>query len=1166
MSSTQVRENPYKGLMPYDESDAPFFFGREDESEIITANVMASRLTLLYGTSGVGKSSVLRAGVAYNMKQSSREEFLRRGQTKTSITIFNSWRDNPMNGLRKQINKDLQVLCGSTVAAAEQLSFSDFLQAATRLFGGTLLIVLDQFEEYFLYPQKEGEGSFTVEFVRAVNNRDIRVNFLISIREDWLAKLDLFKTEIPGLFDNYLRIDRLDRASALAAIQKPAAKYNALLRPGEPPVVLVDGFAEKVFAQLERLANKNLLAQAGGGEAKGNVGLMPETRIQTPYLQLVMTRLWSEAIAGARRLDPAMLADPDRSREIIQSHLDQVMDNLNAGEQAAADEVFYHLVTPSGTKITQALSDLAGYAHLSEADLSPVLEKLSTKESGVLTQIAPAPGQRGVRYEIFHDVLASPILNWCANYERKLAAAEALEEAEKQRALAEQARQRAEEERRRSRKFQFAMRGLAAACLFLVVLGGLALWQWQKAIKAQRSARASQEAAMNSELRALKSEADAKAWAEREKTSKEEAEKQRTIARTEAAAAKQARDDAERSERKAILARDQAVAAQQRAELTHALATTERDAFHMARRDEDREEAIKKFEGVFQAKIKSSDARDRQAAKLTLLDIGEVYIGLGNEPRASAQFQNAVQRSGDTRQRAELLSEIGDVYSRTPAQQFYGVGTPTFNPKEIAIEKYRGSVDLYRQINEPGPVAAALVKLAAASRETIDIQKTPADRAKLIDSISQYLEEATRLARDARDHRTLANAFYERLQTLNQTGAEGRDQGIKLLEEAAKEYELAGDNRGVIKVLKELAKYYNFIEPDRSAAYLQQVADKYHAVGDFANEAATLVQKSYSLPASAQATEHRISLLKKAVSLFEQAGNHNEALNASSMLRPLFGVEREDELVEALEHAARIARQLNRPDEEARLLSGVVFQLAYLSPKRAEPLQQVRASGYKLQVEEISKHVSDVYKPFVLLQLGLDHLWLGERAEADRTFEESLALYEERKDYYGEGSALQLIARNYIVFVRDKGIEFQLRAVKNFRTHQMTDEAWPLFELGTIYKEEALSQRSETARVRSAEYFTSAHQIFHQTGNTYYEGLGLSELATLYRDQDPSKAIEFYEKAVAVYMAKQGFAQDAAFRLNAISEIYAAQGNQAKAEEYKQRAKSVVNLPPAPPR
>ena len=184
MSSTQVRENPYKGLMPYDESDAPFFFGREDESEIITANVMASRLTLLYGTSGVGKSSVLRAGVAYNMKQSSREEFLRRGQTKTSITIFNSWRDNPMNGLRKQINKDLQVLCGSSVAAAEQLSFSDFLQAATRLFGGTLLIVLDQFEEYFLYPQKEGEGSFTVEFVRAVNNRDIRVNFLISIRED----------------------------------------------------------------------------------------------------------------------------------------------------------------------------------------------------------------------------------------------------------------------------------------------------------------------------------------------------------------------------------------------------------------------------------------------------------------------------------------------------------------------------------------------------------------------------------------------------------------------------------------------------------------------------------------------------------------------------------------------------------------------------------------------------------------------------------------------------------------------------------------------------------------------------------------------------------------------------------------------------------------------
>src|SRR5580698_4604891 len=54
---------PYVGLTPFTEEDAEFFFGRERERRIIAANLRTSRLTLLYGSSGVGKSSVLRAGV-----------------------------------------------------------------------------------------------------------------------------------------------------------------------------------------------------------------------------------------------------------------------------------------------------------------------------------------------------------------------------------------------------------------------------------------------------------------------------------------------------------------------------------------------------------------------------------------------------------------------------------------------------------------------------------------------------------------------------------------------------------------------------------------------------------------------------------------------------------------------------------------------------------------------------------------------------------------------------------------------------------------------------------------------------------------------------------------------------------------------------------------------
>src|SRR5258705_6331118 len=58
--------SPYRGLAPFEDTelDELFFFGRERDRKVIAANLVASRLTVLYGPSGVGKSSALGAGVA----------------------------------------------------------------------------------------------------------------------------------------------------------------------------------------------------------------------------------------------------------------------------------------------------------------------------------------------------------------------------------------------------------------------------------------------------------------------------------------------------------------------------------------------------------------------------------------------------------------------------------------------------------------------------------------------------------------------------------------------------------------------------------------------------------------------------------------------------------------------------------------------------------------------------------------------------------------------------------------------------------------------------------------------------------------------------------------------------------------------------------------------
>ena len=139
-----MRECPYSGLMPFTEEQAEYFFGREDERKIIAANLMASRLTLFYGPSGVGKSSVLNAGVAHDLRAEAADSRLRRGTADFALVVFRNWRDDPIRSLDFAIGQEI----GRSVEGA---TFLDRLRAATEGINGDLMIILDQFEEYFLY-------------------------------------------------------------------------------------------------------------------------------------------------------------------------------------------------------------------------------------------------------------------------------------------------------------------------------------------------------------------------------------------------------------------------------------------------------------------------------------------------------------------------------------------------------------------------------------------------------------------------------------------------------------------------------------------------------------------------------------------------------------------------------------------------------------------------------------------------------------------------------------------------------------------------------------------------------------------------------------------------------------------------------------------------------
>src|SRR4029077_1859870 len=184
-----VPETPYVGLTPFTERDAQFFFGREKERRLIAANLLASRLTLLYGASGVGKSSVIRAGVQRDSRVQA-EEALASGRYPQSLRVsFTGCRDDVTAGLADCLTSSIREILGELAPEPppDNLPIDELLLEWTRrlddraleVFGPSeigapirteLLVVFDQFEQYFVYhPDEDGPGTFAVEFPRAVN-------------------------------------------------------------------------------------------------------------------------------------------------------------------------------------------------------------------------------------------------------------------------------------------------------------------------------------------------------------------------------------------------------------------------------------------------------------------------------------------------------------------------------------------------------------------------------------------------------------------------------------------------------------------------------------------------------------------------------------------------------------------------------------------------------------------------------------------------------------------------------------------------------------------------------------------------------------------------------------------------------------------------------------
>ena len=417
MSSPQQRD-PYKGLRPYLEEDAIFFFGRDNDRIVVVNNLLAAPLTLLYGPTGVGKSSVLRAGVAHDVLARAESNKAKRGVPELAVAVVDNWRNDPLNEIRQRLREAIERVFPDGILDEEPKSLESALQHWSAKIGGPILVILDQFEEYFLYNHADSDQSFVAQFSRLVNSFHTRANFLISIRQDALAQLDRFKSHLPNLFDNYVRIKHLDEKAARAAIENPIEQYNQFLDPEDRIHIEPD----LVDAVLDGVRTGNVVLDL---TRRGLSRSLPDRErvIETPFLSMVMQRLWEEEVArGARVLHLATLERLGGAASIVHSHLDGLMKKLTPEQQRLAARVFEYLVTPSGTKIAHRVDDLAAWAHTKPTSLTPVVQRLADLR---ILRRASAHLEEAEVYEIYHDVLADAILGWQTRYSQEQASAEA---------------------------------------------------------------------------------------------------------------------------------------------------------------------------------------------------------------------------------------------------------------------------------------------------------------------------------------------------------------------------------------------------------------------------------------------------------------------------------------------------------------------------------------------------------------------------------------------------------------------------------------------------------------------------------------------------------------------------------------------------------------------
>ena len=212
---------PYKALDSFTTADAALFSGRTEESQRLANRILAHRLTLLYGESGSGKSSLMNAGVTPRLLHQ-----------RALVATCTPSPDQPLTEIMRRALLETGQRAGLT-PPSESLLVT--VREWQRALSGPIVLVLDQFEQFFLVYNAHERATAARLFHELHEDRSLNLRLVFILREDFLGRLQTLEDLVPGLMNVRFRLQKLGRENARAALEEPARLFNTRRRRHLPP-------------------------------------------------------------------------------------------------------------------------------------------------------------------------------------------------------------------------------------------------------------------------------------------------------------------------------------------------------------------------------------------------------------------------------------------------------------------------------------------------------------------------------------------------------------------------------------------------------------------------------------------------------------------------------------------------------------------------------------------------------------------------------------------------------------------------------------------------------------------------------------------------------------------------------------------------------------------